>query len=97
MSIVEDNVLGDKLFGEVSGCQAMKFEGFTLQKGEPGLDRDVIGAATFVRDAMTDLAPLEESSIGDRGELTALVGVKDQPDPLSSGDVREGFLHGLDD
>ncbi len=46
---------------------------------------------------MSNLAPLEESSIGDRGELTALVGVKDQPDPLSSGDVREGFLHGLDD
>ena len=97
MSIVEDNVLGDKLFGEVSGCQAMKFEGFTLQKGEPGLDRDVIGAAAFIGDTVSNLTSLEESSIGDRGELTALVGVKDQPDALASGDVGEGLFHGLDD
>lgn len=75
----------------------MKFEGFALQKGEPGLDRDVIGAAAFVGDAVADLTSLEESSIGDRGELTALVGVKNQPDPLASGDVGEGFLHGLND
>lgn len=46
---------------------------------------------------MSDLASFEESSIGDRGELTALVGVKNQSDPLSSGDVGEGFLHGLND
>ena len=97
MLIVEDNVLGDKLFGEVSGCQAMKFEGFTLKKGEPGLDRHVIGAAAFIGDTVSDLTSLEESSIGDRGELTALVGVKDQPDALASGDFREGFSHGLDD
>lgn len=97
MLIVEDNVLGDKLFGEVSGCQAVKFEGFALQKGEPGLDRDVIGAAAFVGDTVSDLTSLEESSIGDRGELTALVGVKNQPDPLSSGDVGEGLFHGLND
>jgi len=97
MLIVEDNVLGDKLFSEISGGQPMKFEGFTLQKGEPGLDRDVIGAAALIRDTVSDLTSFEESSIGDRGELTALVGVKYQPDPLVSGDVREGFLYGLDD
>ena len=46
---------------------------------------------------MSDLASFEESSIGDRGKLTALVGVKNQSDPLASGDVGEGFLHGLND
>ena len=75
----------------------MKFEGFTLEKGEPGFDRDVIGAAAFIGDTVSDLAAFEKSTVGDRGELTALIGVKNQPVSLSFGDFGEGFLHGLND
>lgn len=46
---------------------------------------------------MSNLASLEESTVGNRGELTALVGVKNQSDPLVSGGFGEGFLDGLDD
>lgn len=46
---------------------------------------------------MSDLASFEKSSVGDRGKLTALIGVKDQSGALPSRDVREGLFHGLDD